>query len=150
LSGPFEALTRPRRSRHGGSARFRVPPHASTPGLAEYRAAVLLLDCLIRTKAQTIEPPAGADLLALAVPTGIARIELCTPYNDIEMTLRYDHIALRHHSDSNTITASSDGHTLMRLHGLTTQTLAWYQPSSHKWYTDGANNSVQQQNMVLR
>lgn len=150
LSGPFEALTRPRRSRHGGSARFRIPPHASTPGLAAYRTAVLLLDCLIRTRAQTIEPHADADLLALAVPTGIGRIDLCTPYNDIEMTLRYDHIALRHHPGSNTSTASSDGHTLMRLHGLTTQTLAWYRPSSHEWSADGANTSGQQQNTVLR
>lgn len=128
LSGPFDVLLRPRRSSAGGAAGFRIPPGRLG---SDHQLPILLLDGLIRIQAQT----AGVgELLAVAVPTGIDRVDVRTWHNDFDLGRVADGIVLRHHPGAGTVTASGPDGVLLRLHGLATHPLGWYHAGTRTWY----------------
>jgi hypothetical protein len=138
LRGPFTALVEPRGDHQHGVATFRVGASPMPQALKTFRLPVLALDCLVRTWAQ-----AGGDLLPVAVPTGMARIDFFTGLNDVDINRRFGELTLVHQQQraAGSLLEAIDpsGRPILRIRGLTMHELAWLRLRDGKWLRTNPN-----------
>ncbi|SNR24660.1 SDR family oxidoreductase [Blastococcus mobilis] len=136
LSGVFDVNEGARLHEHGARATFALRVPEDDPVFRTFLVPTLLLDGLLRVG---MLYDAGDGFRALAAPTGIGRIDLYEPGNDIALSTRYGSIELHHTppapgaSGAGTgrwVAATPDGRVLARIEGTTVATVGLVDPAT--------------------
>lgn len=152
LGGVFTSLRRPRLEPGGGSAglQLTLPPNGAP--FSRFILPSITLDCLLRTAVLDGRRP---DEIGIMVPTALARIDLYTTANDLELADAWaDGIILRHrYGDSSPrdhcAAIAPDGRALIQITGITGITKRVYNirtgmwmPGAPRWDSDESDPRV--------
>jgi NAD(P)-dependent dehydrogenase (short-subunit alcohol dehydrogenase family)/3-oxoacyl-(acyl-carrier-protein) synthase len=136
LSGVFDVNEDARLHEHGARATFALRVPEDDPVFRTFLVPTILLDGLLRAG---MLYDVGDGFRALAAPTGIGRIDLYEPGNDIALTTRYGAIELYHTppppgaSGAGTgrwVAATPDGRVLARIEGTTVAGVGLVDPAT--------------------